>query len=362
MANILYGGKNNMKIQLTKNKEVYNSCRPYIIAEIGANHNGDMSLAKKMIDAAVNCGCDAVKFQSWTKSSLISKSEYKANTKYTDSKKKHFGSLEEMVDAYYLRTEQHYELRDYCKLKGIDFNSTPFDFKEVDLLNDLGVDFYKVASMDINNLTLLKYIAKFNKPVVLSTGMATLDEIEMAIKVIESENNNNIVLLHCIALYPPKNKEINLRNITMMQNVFKYPVGFSDHSIGYAIPLASVVLGSCIIETHLTIDKGLPGWDHEISANPEEMKVIVDGAKKIHESLGQMERVISDAEEEKKKKFRRSIVINKQMNKGDVLEEEGVSFKRPGTGIPPEELKYILGKIVNKNLDIDHILTAEDLI
>ena len=139
MANILYGGKNNMKIQLTKNKEVYNSCRPYIIAEIGANHNGDMSLAKKMIDAAVNCGCDAVKFQSWTKSSLISKSEYKANTKYTDSKKKHFGSLEEMVDAYYLRTEQHYELRDYCKLKGIDFNSTPFDFKEVDLLNDLGV-------------------------------------------------------------------------------------------------------------------------------------------------------------------------------------------------------------------------------
>lgn len=351
-----------MKIQLTKNKEIYNGCKPYIIAEIGANHNGDMDLAKKMIDSAIDCGCDAVKFQSWSKTSIVSKSEYKANTIYNDSKKKHFGSLEQMVEAYYLRKEQHYELRDYCKLNGIDFNSTPFTFEEVDLVNDLGVEFFKVASMDINNLTLLKYMAKFNKPMVLSTGMATLGEIESAIKVIENEDNYKIVLLHCIAIYPPKNKDINLRNIRMMQKVFRYPVGFSDHSIGFTIPLASVPLGVCIIEKHFTTDKNLPGWDHEISANPEEMKIIVDGSKNIHESLGQFGRVVSEDEQQQKKKFRRSIFVNRELKKGDILTEGDVSFQRPGTGIPPNELKYIIGKTVNKNLNDEHLLTLDDLI
>lgn len=358
----LYGGKNKMRIQLTKNKEIFNGSKPYIIAEIGANHNGDMTLAKKMIDSAVACGCDAVKFQSWTKSSVVSKSEYEANKVYTDSKKKHFGSLEDMVEAYYLRKEQHYLLRDYCFEKKIDFNSTPFDFEEVDLLNDLGVDFFKIASMDINNLSLLKYVAQFNKPIVLSTGMSTLGEIERAIKVIEAEKNFKIVLLHCIALYPPKNSHINLKNITMLKNVFKYPVGFSDHSIGYSIPLASVALGACLIEKHFTTDKSLPGWDHEISADPDEMKIIVEESRNIQESLGDMSRKVSLEEEEKKKKFRRSIVLSRDLKRGDIISEKDIAFKRPGIGIPPDELKFIIGKSINKNLEYDHLLTPEDLI
>jgi sialic acid synthase SpsE len=350
-----------MKIQLTKNREVYNFCKPYVIAEIGANHNGDMDLAKLMIDSAVESGCDAVKFQSWSKTSIVSKSEYEANKVFTDSKKKHFGSLEEMVDKYYLRKEQHYELRDYCTEKGIDFSSTPFNKEEVDLLNDLDVEFFKVASMDINNLPLLKYMAQFNKPILLSTGMATIGEIEQAVNVIEEQGNKKIVILHCIAIYPPENRDINLKNIVMLQNHYEYPVGFSDHTIGYTIPLASVALGAAIIEKHFTTDKDLSGWDHEISANPEEMKVIVDGAKDIHESLGVMRRVVSPAEKEKKKIFRRSIVVNGNMKKGDIITEQNIAFKRPGTGIPPDELKYILGKKLAVDCEFDHIITKLDI-
>ena len=350
-----------MKIDLTKKKEIFNYCSPYIIAEIGANHNGDMDLAKKMIDSAVECGCDAVKFQSWNKKSLISKTGYKQNIVFTDSKKKHFGSLEEMVDKYYLRKEQHYELRDYCISKGVDFSSTPFSQEEVDLLNELGVDFFKVASMDINNYPLLKYLAQFDKPILLSTGMANLSEIEKAVKIIEGEGNSKIIILHCVAIYPPENKDLNLRNITMLQNTFKYPVGFSDHSIGFTAPLASIALGACIIEKHFTTDKNLPGWDHEISANPEEMKIIVDSSKRINQSLGNLKRTISKAEEEMKKKFRRSVIVNKDLKAGDIIKKDDISLKRPGTGFSPDEIEFILGKKLKKDIEADCLLTKDDI-
>ncbi len=350
-----------MKIDLTKKKEIFNYCSPYIIAEIGANHNGDMDLAKKMIDSAVECGCDAVKFQSWNKKSLISKTGYKQNIVFTDSKKKHFGSLEEMVDKYYLRKEQHYELRDYCISRGVDFSSTPFSQEEVDLLNELGVDFFKVASMDINNYPLLKYLAQFDKPILLSTGMANLSEIEKAVKIIEGEGNSKIIILHCVAIYPPENKDLNLRNITMLQNTFKYPVGFSDHSIGFTAPLASIALGACIIEKHFTTDKNLPGWDHEISANPEEMKIIVDNSKRINQSLGNLKRTISKAEEEMKKKFRRSVIVNKDLKAGDIIKKDDISLKRPGTGFSPDEIEFILGKKLKKDIEADCLLTKDDI-
>ena len=298
-----------INIQLTNKKKVFNYCNPYIIAEIGANHNGDMDLAKKMIDSAIMCGCDAVKFQSWDNKSLISKTGYKQNTVFTDSKKKHFGSLEQMVDKYYLRKEQHFELKNYCIAKGIDFCSTPFSKEEVDLLNELEVEFFKVASMDINNYPLLRYLAKFDKPILLSTGMANLGEIEKAVKIIEKEGNSKIIILHCVAVYPPEDKDLNLKNISMLQKTFGYPVGFSDHTIGFAAPLASVALGACIIEKHFTTDKDLPGWDHEISANPEEMKIIVENSKMIRDSLGQLKRTVSIAEEEKKKSISKKYCI-----------------------------------------------------
>lgn len=349
-----------MKIQLTPKKEVFNFCEPYIIAEIGANHNGDMSLAKKMIDAAVECGCDAVKFQSWTPKSLIAKEEYDRNQKYNDSAKKHFGSLKEMVEKYYLREDQHYELKEYCEGKGIDFASSPFANEEADLLNKIGVPFFKVASMDVNNFELLRYLASFKKPIIVSTGMSTLGEIEKAVETIEKEGNNQIVLLHCISIYPPLYEDIHLKNIPMLENTFGYPVGFSDHTIGFSIPLASVALGSCVIEKHFTTDKDLPGWDHEISADPNEMKIIVQESKNIIKSLGGSRRIVSQAEEQKKLKFRRSLVLNRSMKAGEMIKLEDLTSKRPGTGISPDLIKFIEGKTINKDINADVLIQWDD--
>ena len=351
-----------MKIQLTNSKEIFNFCKPYIIAEIGSNHNGDMELAKKMIISAKECGADAVKFQSWTPSSLVSKEEYEKNQKYDDSPKKHFGSLKEMVKKYYLREDQHFELKRFCNKIKIDFCSSAFSFEEIDLLNKVEVPFFKVASMDINNYELLKYFAKFNKPILLSTGMATLSEIENAINVIKNEGNNMIVILHCISIYPPKIEDIHLRNISMLQQTFNYPVGFSDHTIGTSIPIASVALGSCLIEKHFTLDKNLPGWDHEISADPIELKEIVNESKSVFKSLGNYKRVVSKAEEEKKLKLRRSVVTTKKLLKGEVLKYEDLTVKRPGTGIAPDELKYVIDRKVNRDIETDELINWEDLV
>lgn len=343
------------------NKEIKNYGEPYVIAEIGANHNGDIELAKKLIDKAVECGADAVKFQSWTPTSLICKEEYDKNQVYNDSPKKHFGSLKAMVEKYYLREEQHFELKEYCDKIGVDFCSTPFSKEEVDLLMKLNVPFIKVASMDINNLELLRYMAKQNKPIILSTGMSTLGEIEKAVEVIEEEGNNQIILLHCISIYPPAYEDINLNNILMLEKTFNYPVGFSDHTIGTSIPLAAVALGSCIIEKHFTLDKDMSGWDHEISADPEELKIICKESKNIVKSMGSFKRIVSEAEKEKLKKFRRSIIIARDMKKGEEIKLEDLEFKRPGTGIRPDELSYVIGKVVTKNIEKDEILKWEDI-
>jgi len=343
------------------NREVKDFGIPYIIAEIGANHNGDMNLARKMIDSAKFCGCDAVKFQSWTPDSLIAKEEYERIQQYDDSPKKHFGSLREMVEKYYLRPQQHRELKSYCDKIGIEFCSTPFSGDEADLLEALEVPFYKIASMDINNPGLLKHVAAKGKPIVLSTGMASLAEIENAVKTIETEGNHQIILLHCIAIYPPAYEDINLNNIPMLRQTFGYPVGFSDHSIGVSIPLASVALGSCVIEKHFTLDKDLPGWDHDVSANPEEMKLIVEETRNIAKALGTYRRVVSQAEEEKKLKFRRSIVTSKDLGKGHILTAEDLAFKRPGTGIRPDEAHYLIGRMLQRHLSDDQLIDWQDL-
>jgi N-acetylneuraminate synthase len=348
------------KIRLGK-KEVYNFSTPYIIAEIGANHNGNMELAKQMIDAAVECGVDAVKFQSWTPSSLIAREEYDRNQKYDDSPKKHFGSLKEMVEKYYLREDQHYELQKYCSKKGVVFCSTPFSNEEVNLLDKIDIPYYKVASMDINNYKLLEHIASKGKPVILSTGMSTLGEIEAALTVLSRGKCFDVVLLHCISIYPPKYEDIHLRNIVTLQQAFGLPVGFSDHTIGFSIPLASIALGACVIEKHFTINKELEGWDHEISADQREMAIICSESKNIVNSLGSFVRTVSSAEEQKKLKFRRSIVTTRSLEVGHVLKDTDLTSKRPGTGIPPELLAQLVGRKLKIGLEEDELLKWEYL-
>jgi len=349
------------KIQIDSRKEIMNYGEPYIIAEIGANHNGDMELAKKMILSAKKAGADCVKFQSWTPTSLISKEEYENNRVYTGSKKKHFGSLKEMVKKYALTESQHKELKEFCDENEISFASTPFSYEEAKLLNKLDVPFFKIASMDINYIDFLKKVAALNKPMILSTGMATLAEIEKAVQTCVEAGNNQIVLLHCISIYPPEYEDIHLNNIKMLQTAFDLPIGFSDHTIGTAIPLASATLGACVIEKHFTLDKDLPGWDHEVSANPEELEVICTGSKNISRSLGNYQRTVSEAEENKKLKFRRSLVVKKDLKKGHVLKQEDLTAKRPGTFIPPNEINYVLGRSLKNDLTADDILKWENL-
>jgi len=328
---------------------------PYIVAEVGSNHNGDMNLCRRMINAAAAAGAQAVKFQSWTDTSLIAEEEYAHNTEYSD-KKKHFGSLREMVMAYQLTAEQHREAHAHCQARGVAFCSTPFSAEEVDLLEQLGVPFFKIASMDVVHLPLLKYVARKQRPVVISTGMATLAEIEQAVETVRAEGNEQIVLLHCVSIYPPEYDTINLRNMATLQQVFDVPVGFSDHTLGTAIPLAAISLGACVIEKHFTLDQEMAGWDHAISANPEQLRTIVAEGGNIFKALGESRRVVSEAEMEKRGKFRRSLVARRKLDRGHTLAEADLDAKRPGTGIAPNEMTYVLGRRLASDVAADQVL------
>jgi N-acetylneuraminate synthase len=328
---------------------------PYVIAEIGANYNGDMALCRRIIDAAKASGADAAKFQSWSKDSLICKAEYGRNTSYAD-KKRHFGSLEEMVEKYQFTPAQHREVAAYCREIGIEFLSSAFSPREVDLLESLGVPVHKIASMDVNNPHLLKHVAKTGKPVILSTGMATLGEIESALAALRGNGSGPVALLHCIAIYPPDYRDIHLRNIPMLQQAFDVPVGFSDHSMGVSIPLAAVALGACIVEKHFTLNREMDGWDHWISATPDELKVIVDEGKNVTLALGSSVRTVSPAELEKRKKFRRCIVAARALPQGHRIEPEDLDYKRPGTGIRPDEAPYVVGRVLGRAVGADEDL------
>lgn len=354
----------NMKIQLTKNKQVFNYCKPYIIAELGANHNGDMELAKKLIHQAKEAGADCVKFQSWTKDSVFARKKYEDNYFIADDYRNRTDyTLEEIVDAYSITEDELLDMKKLADEVGIDCTSTPFSKKEADfLIEHLDTPFIKVASMDLNNYPFLTYLAKKGKPIIISTGLSELYEVDKAIKTIENAGNNQIVILHCVSTYPPVDSDVHLNNIrTLMATYPDYPVGFSDHTLGTEIPLASVALGACVIEKHFTLDKNMEGWDHKVSATKDEMQVIVEGSRRINEALGSF-RITATESDEKKQEFRRSIVLTRAMSKGEVIIEEDIDYKRPGSGLAPEMTEYVIGRVVNKDLAYDHILTKDDLV
>jgi N-acetylneuraminate synthase len=216
--------------------------------------------------------------------------------------------------------------------------------------------------MDINNFTLLRYLADKGKPIILSTGMARLWEIDRALELLTNLGVHDIALLHCVSLYPPQEKDIHLNNIVMLRQTFGLPVGFSDHTIGFSVTLASVALGACIIEKHFTLDKNLPGWDHEISADPSEFSLICREAPKIVDSLGMFQRIVTAAEEEKKIKFRRSIVVKRDLPAGHILKEQDLTSKRPGNGIPPDQLQFLVGRVLKFDKEADTLIKWDDLV
>lgn len=353
-----------MKLKLTKNKEVYNYCKPYVIAELGSNHNGDMELAKKLIIQAKEAGADCVKFQSWSKDTIFARKKYEDNYFIADDYRDRTDyTLEEIVDAYSISEEELLEMKKFADEVGIDCTSTPFSKKEADFLVDkLETPFIKVASMDLNNYPFLEYLAKKGRPMVISTGLSELYEIDKAVKTIENTGNNQIVILHCVSTYPPVDSDVHLNNIkTLMAAYPEYPIGFSDHTLGTAIPLASVALGACMIEKHFTLDKNMEGWDHKVSATKDEMKEIVENAKRVSDALGSF-RITATESDEKKKEFRRSIVLTREMKKGEIISYEDIDYKRPGGAFDPDMTEFIVGRTVNKDLKYDHILTKQDLI
>ena len=351
-----------MKIKLTTNIELFNYCKPYVIAEIGSNHNGDIELAKKLIRLAKDAGADCVKFQSWSKDSIFSTKVYESNFFLADDYRNRLDyTLESIVEEYSVSETELLELKKLADEIGIDCSSTPFSKKEVDfLVDELKTPFIKVASMDLNNYPFLEYIASKNLPIVISTGLSSLDEIEKAIQTIEQAGNRQICILHCISIYPPKDRQVNLRNIQTLQTLYPYPVGFSDHTIGISIPLASVALGACLIEKHFTLDKTMEGWDHKVSADFNELTEICSQSKRINDALGST-RITVQENKEKKEAFRRSIVTTKSIKKGVKINMEDIDFKRPGEGLSPGEVKYVVGKSAKRDLEKDSIIYLEDI-
>jgi sialic acid synthase SpsE len=352
------------KLKLTKNKEIYNYSEPYIIAELGSNHNGDMDIARELIIQAKEAGADCVKFQSWSKDSIFSKKKYDDNYFVADDyRDREDYTLEKIVDEYSISEQELLEMKEFSDQIGIDCTSTPFSKKEADFLVDkMQTPFIKVASMDLNNYPFLEYLAKKGKPMIISTGLSELYEIDRAVKTIEEAGNCQITILHCVATYPPKDSDVNLNNIKTLMSIYpEYPIGFSDHTLGATIPLAAISLGACLLEKHFTLDKNMEGWDHKVSATKDEMETIVKGAERIVAAMGSF-RISATESNEKKREFRRSIVITRDIEKGDIIKAEDIDYKRPGGNLNPEMTEFIIGRLVNKNLKNDHILTKEDMV
>lgn len=332
----------------------------WVVAEIGANHNGDMELCRRIVDAAKGSGADAVKFQSWSKDSLVSRAEYARNTRYAKLDPSAL-TLEQAVERYQFTPEQHREIAAHCRQRGITFFSSCFSASEVELLEELRAPAYKVASMDINHLPLLDVVASTGKPVLLSTGMATLGEIETALARLRRGGAGPVALLHCVSLYPCPPAEVNLRNIPMLERAFGVPIGFSDHTLGVGVALAAVALGACIVEKHFTIDKALEGWDHAISADPTELAVIVREGRAVQEALGHSERIVGAAEFEKRKAFRRRAVARRDLPKGSRMRAEDLEFKRPGTGIGPDQIDSVVGRTLLRDVSAEEEVEWSDL-
>lgn len=337
-------------------KNHLNQKRTFIIAEIGVNHNGDINLAKKMIKSASECGVDAVKFQTYVSEELVLKNAEKADyQKKNDSNESQFEMLKKLELSY----DDFSQLKKYAQECGVLFLSSPFDRKSVDLLEKLEVSAYKLGSGELNNLELIEYVQSKNKPIILSTGMATLKEIKETYDFIKDKSN--LFLLHCITGYPTSFEETNLNFIKTLQKEFEIPIGFSDHSPGIELSIAAVALGACIIEKHFTIDKNLPGPDHKASLNSTEFKAMVDAIRHVEVAMGDGTRKFSENELNIRKVARKSIVLSKNISKGMVIKKDMLTIKRPGTGIPPNHINEVVGKRVLKDLKSQTMLKWEDL-
>jgi N-acetylneuraminate synthase len=335
VGRIFKGSEKMAKLQFRNGRYIGDGYQPYIVAELNSSHNGKVETAMKMIDSAVECGCDCVKFQSWSAESLYSEEYYKDNP-----------ISKRIVTKFSLNEEQMKELALYCIQKGVDFSSTPYSKSEVDfLVEQTSSPFIKIASMEINNLPFLKYIAETGMPMVLSTGMASLEEIKEAVAAIKRTGNTKLCILHCVSVYPADAAVINLNNIKLLQQTFPaYPIGYSDHTVGCEVAAAAVAMGSALIEKHFTLDNKRMGMDNNMATEPVEMTQLVGSCHRVFNALGSAERIILPEEAEQKIKMRRSLVAASNIVAGQIINQDDIEAKRPGDGLSPIEAESIIGK------------------
>lgn len=331
------------------NRQIGEGFPTYIIAEAGFNHGGNLDMAVTMIAEAANAGADAIKFQSYQARELVS----------ADSP--HY----QAIIAGELSLDDHIKLRDAAQHAGITMFSTPFSFESVDMLAQINVPAYKIASMDLTHFPLLKYVARQGKPVLLSTGMGTLSEIERAVTTLRDAGNDQIVLLHCVSEYPAPPEHIQLRIIPALKMIFDVPVGYSDHTLGMTVAFASVMLGACLVEKHFTLDKSLPGADHQLSADPPELQKFVHDVRMAETSVGPTSALFDllthRSDRPLHKLFRRSIVAKTAIVKGARLTESMLRYVRPGEPLQPDSYEMVVGKVVQRDLSPGEPITLADL-
>lgn len=331
--------------------------RTLIIAEAGVNHNGDIAKAKALIDKGAEAGVDYVKFQTFKAEKLVTKQAKRAS--YQDKNTQDNDSQYEMLKKLELSQALHQELMDYCNQKGVKFLSTGFDSESLVFLAQLGITIAKVPSGEITNLPYLRQVASLFPEVILSTGMATIDEIKDAVKVLTDNgvSKNKITILHCNTEYPTPMEDVNLKAMLHIQRELGVLVGYSDHTLGIEVPIAAVALGATVIEKHFTLDKTLPGPDHKASLEPNELKAMVSAIRNIEKAIGGSGlKEVSKSEEKNKPIARKSIVASTDIKKGNIFTPENLTVKRPGTGISPMQWDEVIGKESKRDFEEDDLI------
>jgi N-acetylneuraminate synthase/N,N'-diacetyllegionaminate synthase len=326
--------------------------RCFIIAEAGVNHNGDPAVARQLIEAAAKSGADAVKFQTFKAERIAS-----ARAEKADYQKQTTGGEEPQIEP-----ETFSELKEHCRKSGIVFLSSPFDEESADFLDAIDVPAFKIASGEITNLPFLEHIARKGRPILLSTGMSYLNEVQDAVWTIREAGNEAMVLLQCVSNYPADPANTNLRAMITMAETFDLPCGFSDHTMGLTVPLAATALGACVIEKHLTLDRSMQGPDHSASLEPDELETLVQGIRTVESAMGSAIKRPAPSELNTQRAARKSLVANRRILAGAVLTESMIAIKRPGTGIPPAKLSSLVGRRVKEEIEEDTLLTTEMLV
>ncbi len=329
-----------------------------VIAEAGVNHNGDFEKAKKLIDVASDAGVDFVKFQTFQAEKLVTKSADRAD--YQNQNTGDDDSQFEMLKKLELSTEQHHKLIDYCQEKDIQFFSTGFDLDSLEFLHKLGLKLAKIPSGEITNLPYLQKIAQLFDEVILSTGMADMEEIQSAIKILFDNGlkKENLTILHCNTEYPTPMEDVNLKAMLYIQNELGVKVGYSDHTLGIEVPIAAVALGATVIEKHFTLNRNLPGPDHKASLEPDELKAMISGIRNIEKAItGSGIKEPSPSELKNKPIARKSIVAKSNIKKGELFSADNLTIKRPGTGISPMKWNEVVGQTAQKDFHVDELIT-----